>query len=90
MTDRLRAFPALALTIAATALAGCGPSNLVRGLTNPGRLGFCGLLVVVLDILALVELWKSPRTDGDKLIWTAVIVIFPFFGLLAYYFIGRK
>ena len=90
MTARLRAFPALALTIAATALAGCGPSNLVRGLTNPGRLGFCGLLVVVLDILALVEVWKSARTDGDKVLWTAIIVIFPFVGLLAYYFMGRK
>ena len=90
MLDRLRALPALALLLAATALSGCGPSNLVRGLTNPGRLGFCGLLVVVLDVLALVEVWKSSRTDGDKILWSAVIVIFPFFGLLAYYFVGRK
>ena len=90
MTARLRAFPTLALTLAATALAGCGPSNLVRGITNPRGLGFCGLIVVVLDIVALLEVWKSSRSDSDKILWTVVIVIFPFVGLLAYYFIGRK
>lgn len=90
MTARLRAFPALALALAATALAGCGPSNLVRGLGNPRGLGFCGLIVVVLDVVALVEVWKSGRADSDKILWTVVIVIFPFVGLLAYYFIGRK
>lgn len=90
MTDRLRALPALLALVGATVLSGCGPSNLVRGLTNPGRLSFCGLLIVVLDVLALIEVWKSARTDGDKVLWSAVIVIFPFVGLIAYYLFGRK
>ena len=90
MTARLRALPALALALLATALSGCGPSNLVGGFRNWQNLGFCGLIVVVLDVLALIEVWKSSRSDGDKLLWTLVIVVFPFFGLLAYYFVGRR
>lgn len=90
LTSRVRTAPALALAVFATALSGCGPSNLVGGLQNPRGLGICGVIVVVLDLLALVEVWKSARTTGDKLLWTAIIVVFPFVGLAAYYFLGRK
>lgn len=90
LATRLRVAPALALTLLATALSGCGPSNLVNGVTNPLSFGICGLIVIVLDIVALVEVWKSTRSDGDKLIWTGVIVILPFVGMIAYYLFGRK
>lgn len=90
LSTRLRVAPALALTFLATALSGCGPSNLVRGVTNPLSFGICGLIVIVLDIVALVEVWKSERSDTDKLIWTGVIVILPFVGMIAYYLFGRK
>lgn len=90
LTSRLRSAPALALAVLATALSGCGPSNLVGGLQNPRGLGICGVIVVVLDLLALVEVWKSARTTGDKLLWTVIIVVFPFVGLVAYYLLGRK
>ncbi len=90
MTDRLRALPALLALVGATVLSGCGPSNLVNGVRNPFGYGVCGLLVIVLDVLALVEVWKSPRADSDKILWTAVIVILPFVGLIAYYLFGRK
>lgn len=90
MTDRLRALPALLALTGAAVLSGCGPSNLIRGAQNPFGYGFCGLIVIVLDVLALVEIWKSPRQDSDKILWTAVIVILPFVGLIAYYLFGRK
>ena len=90
MTTRLRALPALALVFLATALSGCGPSNLVGGVMNPLSSGICGLVIIVLDVLALLEVWKSSRSDTDKLVWTAVIIVFPFVGCLAYYFIARN
>jgi len=89
MTSRFRALPALALALLATAVSGCGPSNLVQGLRSPFS-GVCWLIIVVLDVLAIVEVWKSSRSDGDKLLWTVVIVIFPLVGLAAYYFFARK
>ncbi len=90
MTARFRALPALALALLATAVSGCGPSNLVGGVRNPLSYGVCGLIIIVLDILAILEVWKSSRSDGDKLLWTAVIIIFPLVGLAAYYLIARK
>lgn len=90
MRTHLRALPALLGLAGATILSGCGPSNLVSGVRNPFSYGICGLLIIVLDVLALVEVWKSSRTDGDKILWTAVIIILPFVGLIAYYLFGRK
>ncbi|PSQ69947.1 MAG: hypothetical protein BRD29_00665, partial [Bacteroidetes bacterium QH_2_67_10] len=31
----------------------------------------------------------SPRPTGDKILWAAVVVIFPYVGCLAYYLLGR-
>ena len=90
MTRRVSAAPLLALASLATVLSGCGPSNLVRGLRNPFGFGACGLIIVVLDVLAIVEVWKSTRDDTSKLLWTVFIVIAPLVGLVAYYFFGRK
>jgi hypothetical protein len=72
------------------ALSGCGPDNLVQGLRNPFGYGVCGLILVVLDVIAIVEIINSARSTGDKLLWSLVIIVFPFIGLLAYYFFGKK
>ena len=86
---QLRTVQGFAL-VGATVLSGCGPSNLLRGVQNPFSYGICGLLVIVLDVLALVEVWKRGRSDSDKILWTAVIIILPFVGLIAYYLFDRK
>lgn len=72
------------------AFSGCGADNLFEGLGNPFGYGFCGLLLLVLDVLAIVEIINSTRSSGDKLLWSLVIIVFPFVGLLAYYVFGRK
>ena len=82
--------PAALAASLAVLLTGCGPSNLVAGLRNPFGYGACGLVIIVLDVLAIVEVFNSRRTDIDKILWAIVIVILPFFGLLAWYLIGRK
>lgn len=89
MARSLRTLPVLALGLLATGLAGCGPGNLVDGVSNPLSFGICGLIVIVLDVLALIELVNSGRSQGDKILWAIVIVVFPFVGLLGYYFFAR-
>lgn len=88
MTTRFRALPALALALLATAVSGCGPSLIARA-SNPFGYG-CGIVWLVLAVMALLDIWKSSRTDSDKVIWTAVIVFIPVAGSLAYYLFGRK
>ena len=74
----------LALTfLLALVVAGCGP-NLIDRITGPVG-GICGLIIVILDIVALVNLWQSGRETGTKVLWTLLIVFFPVGGLILYY-----
>lgn len=84
MTRRLApALPLALLSLVPLLLAGCGP-NLVDRVTGPVG-GICGLIIVILDIVALVNLWQSGRTQGSKILWTLLIVFFPVGGLILYY-----
>lgn len=79
----------LLLTVAALTLAGCSGGNLLDRVVNFWSLSCCGTVVVILDIIALVELAGSPRSTGRKLLWAAVVVLFPYLGCLLYYLFGR-
>lgn len=77
------AVPFAALSLLTLLLIGCGP-NLIDRVTGPVG-GICGLIIVILDIVALVGLWQSGRSTGDKVLWTLLIVFFPVGGLILYY-----
>lgn len=77
------------LPLSALLLTGCGP-NLFDRLRNFWSLGFCGTVIVVLDILALLDLAKSDRDFSGKVLWALIIIFFPVLGLILYYFFGRK
>ena len=47
-----------------------------------------GLLVLVLDIIALVSLLKSNADSGTKILWVVVIVLLPVLGMVLYFLIG--
>ena len=84
MTQRLATPLSLALLgLVPLLLAGCGP-NLIDRATGPVG-GICGLIIVILDIVALVNLWQSGRETGSKVLWTLLIVFFPVGGLILYY-----
>ena len=72
-------------------LTGCGGPNLVDRFGNFWSYGICSAIIVVLDIIALIEVFGSEkRTTGDKILWTLVIVFFPLGGLILYYMFGRE
>jgi hypothetical protein len=71
------------------AVASCGGRNLVDRITSP-RWGFCGTLIIILDIVALVDvLGDDARSTGNKVIWTLLIVFMPLLGVLLYFFFGK-
>ncbi len=47
-----------------------------------------GLLILVLDIIALVSLLKSGADTATKILWLLVIVLLPFVGMVIYFLIG--
>lgn len=52
--------------------------------------GIIGLIILVLDIVALVGLWKSAAASGKKVLWTVLILLLPVIGLVLYFLIGKK
>ena len=47
-----------------------------------------GVLVMILDIVALVSLLKSSADSGTKILWVLLIVLLPFLGMILYFLMG--
>lgn len=82
------ALPALALT-GLVVLTGCGGPNLFDRFGNFWSYGFCSVVLVVLDVIAILEIAGKDWTTGRKALWVLLIVFFPFGGLLLYWFFAR-
>lgn len=52
--------------------------------------GILGLVILVLDIWAILDVLKSAKSGGQKVLWIVVILILPLVGLIAYFLAGRK
>lgn len=49
-----------------------------------------GLVVLVLDIIAIVDVLKSSMDEGKKALWVILILILPVIGMALYFLIGKK
>ena len=47
-----------------------------------------GLLILVLDIIALVSLLKSSAGTGTKILWAVLIILLPLLGMILYFLMG--
>ena len=52
--------------------------------------GLIGLVILVLDIIAIVDLAKSVLPTGKKVLWIVLVLLLPVIGLVLYYLIGKK
>ncbi len=52
--------------------------------------GILGLIILVLDILAIVDCAKSNMSTGKKVLWILLILLLPVVGLILYYLLGKK
>lgn len=71
-------------------LLGCGGPNLVDRASEPFAYGFCGLVILILDVIAVVEVLNSDWSAGSKLIWILLILFAPILGLVLYYLFARE
>ena len=53
-----------------------------------GRL--LGLIVLVLDIIAIVDVAKSSKDMAKKILWVILILVLPVVGLILYFLVGKK
>jgi hypothetical protein len=47
-----------------------------------------GLVVLVLDVIALVSLLKSSADTGTKILWALLVILLPVVGMILYFLMG--
>lgn len=52
--------------------------------------GVVGLLLLILDIFAIVQVIGSAASTGAKVLWVLGILIFPVIGLIVWLFAGPR
>ena len=52
--------------------------------------GIVGLLALALILYAVVDLVKSPKPIGEKVLWGLAIWFLPFIGAIAYLVVGKN
>ena len=49
-----------------------------------------GLVLLIGDIWAIINILKSTASSEKKLIWIVVVVLLPLLGLILWYFLGPR
>ena len=52
--------------------------------------GILGVLILVGDIWALINILQSSAGNDKKLLWVVVVVLLPLLGLILWYFLGPR
>jgi hypothetical protein len=51
---------------------------------------FWGLIVLVADIWAIVNIFQSSAGTGAKVLWTVLVLLLPVVGFIIWFFAGPK
>jgi len=49
-----------------------------------------GLVILVLDVVAIISVLAGYGSVGHKVFWTVLIILFPAIGVLLYFLLGRS
>jgi hypothetical protein len=52
--------------------------------------GFFGLLVLIADVWAIVNVFGSSSSNGAKVIWTVLIILLPILGFIIWLIAGPR
>jgi Phospholipase_D-nuclease N-terminal len=61
-----------------------------RAMANIGYNGLWGLLILVGDVWAIINIFQSSASNEKKLLWTLVVLLLPLLGLILWFFLGPK
>jgi succinate dehydrogenase/fumarate reductase cytochrome b subunit len=59
-------------------------------MANIGYHGLWGLLILVGDVWAIINIFQSSASNEKKLLWTIVVLLLPLIGLILWYFLGPR
>jgi len=49
-----------------------------------------GLVILILDIIAIVDCIKGSLETGKKILWVVLILILPIVGMILYFLVGKQ
>lgn len=52
--------------------------------------GILGLLILVADIYAIINIFSSREPTGTKVLWTLLVLILPVVGMIIWFFAGPR
>ncbi|MFI4915674.1 MAG: PLDc N-terminal domain-containing protein [Phycisphaerales bacterium JB060] len=52
--------------------------------------GILGLIVLILDIIAIISILGAPKSIGWKALWIIVVLLLPVIGMIIYFLIGKN
>ena len=52
--------------------------------------GILGLIILIADIWAIVQIMKGGGSTGSKLLWVLIILLLPVIGLVIWLLAGRR
>ncbi len=52
--------------------------------------GLGGLIVLIADVWAIVNIFQSSADTGRKVLWTVLVILLPVLGFILWYFLGPK
>lgn len=57
---------------------------------HTGYNGLLGLLILIGDIWAIINIAQSSASNGKKALWIVLVLLLPLLGLILWYFLGPR
>jgi hypothetical protein len=52
--------------------------------------GLGGLIVLIADVWAIVNILQSGASTAQKVLWTVVVIVLPVLGFILWFFLGPR
>jgi hypothetical protein len=52
--------------------------------------GLGGLIVLIADVWAIVNILQSGASTGNKVLWTVIVFLLPILGFILWFFMGPR
>jgi succinate dehydrogenase/fumarate reductase cytochrome b subunit len=57
---------------------------------NTGYNGLLGVLILIGDVWAIINIAQSSATSGKKALWIVLVLLLPLLGLILWFFLGPR
>ena len=57
---------------------------------HTGYNGLLGVLILIGDVWAIINIFQSSASNEKKLLWILVVAVLPVLGLILWYFLGPR